>query len=165
VIAQRIDRARELHRLHGQQLLAHQKIRACLERYRRALAVTDELMHRTGVRAACARCAAEVPGGCCFDGMDQGYDPVHLLINLLLGSPLPERAIVDGCCHFVGAEGCRIVACHPYCIDYFCGPLKQALGRACLDHLQRVVEAQITLGWDVERAVRLFLQTRSSGGR
>lgn len=97
--------------------------------------------------------------------MEQTYDPVHLLINLLLDSPLPDRSIVDGCCHFVGMQGCRIVACRSHCVDYFCGPLKRTLGRACIDHLQQVVGRQVDLGRDVERMVRIFLQTQNLGQR
>jgi len=153
-VEERILQACEIDRLHRARILVDGHAVECLAAYRRAIWAASDAMAKLGVRAACARCGSVIPGGCCFEGMEQHIDTYALWANLLLGVRLPERAMLRGCCFFIGDHGCRLLACGAFCLNYLCDPLKAALGPDGVTHLLALVGDQISAGWEMERRLR-----------
>ncbi len=156
-----IARAERLYRRCG---LAGGELAELLARYRESIGRTDTLMLRSGVAEACARCAESRKGSCCFREMGESYDLEQLLGNLMLGCALPARAEYPDSCQFVGAKGCKLMAKHSFCLNYFCPDLKKQLGADEIDRIQRQVGEQLLAGWDVERALAALLANADAPG-
>jgi hypothetical protein len=146
---------------------AHESIRQDLElshllaTYSAHIVKTQNLMRECGVISNCTRCALEGPGSCCFEGIESGYDSILLLINLLLGKSLPDQREVSGSCFFVGSRGCKLVARYYFCVHYLCRSLQEAISQDGLAALTRSVGEELSAGWNVEQALRLWLQQQS----
>jgi hypothetical protein len=122
---------------------------------------TDALMLSTGVVAACSRCAAAT-GSCCFAEMGESYGAIQLLANRLLGAEIPREGDGSASCFFVGAKGCTLKARHSFCLNYFCPELIDSLGEQTVFDIQRQVGQQLSVGWDLERALTRFIASRST---
>jgi hypothetical protein len=136
-------------------------VRTLLDRYRVCIEQTGAAMMGEGIGAACSECARRNPSGCCFSGIEEGYDAVHLLVNLLLGCPLPESREQRETCFFVGERGCRLTARYYFCLHYFCPALETALGDGRIGALQLQVGRELQAGWQAEEAVRKWLEAHS----
>ncbi|MEM5787962.1 MAG: hypothetical protein AAGU11_11645 [Syntrophobacteraceae bacterium] len=119
-------------------------------------------MSDSGVVAACSRCAA-TKGSCCFDGMDEGYGAVSLLVNLSLGSNLMEGPYYPGSCRFVGKEGCLLRARHSFCLNYFCPDLYATMGGQRIEKLRRNIGKQLHCGWELESALIRWIANAQRG--
>jgi hypothetical protein len=149
--------AKRLHADCGESMLADPALGSLIERYRQALRGTRAVMEAEGVHAACASCARRVQGGCCFCGVEEWYDPVLLLINLLLGVQIPlSRALEEGCL-FVGSDGCMLAAKHSFCLNYLCPALKARLKEKADKRLLSVIGEELLRGWDLERGIHRWL--------
>jgi hypothetical protein len=132
--------------------------REVLDRYGQAIAHTGTTMHHLGVAAACGHCALQGHGSCCFAGVENNYDSVLLLINLLVGYPPPEKAEIRGKCLFVGKQGCKLLARHYYCQRFLCDDLKADLGKEAVQHLNDTVAQELAIGLEVEQNLRQWLK-------
>lgn len=130
------------------------QIRALLTRYGAAIAETRALMQRLGITAWCAACALEGFGSCCFSGVENQYDPLLLLVNLLLGCQLPAAQEIPGKCFFVGPYGCKLLARHYYCLRYLCPELLAYLGPSGSQAICAAVGAELSVGWELEQTLR-----------
>lgn len=149
--------AKRLHADCGEALLADPALGNLFERYRRSLRGTRAVMEAEGIHAACASCAARVQGGCCFCGVEEWYDPVLLLINLLLGVEIPlSRALEEGCL-FVGSGGCMLAAKHSFCLNYLCPSVKAGLKGEAEKRLLSVIGEELLHGWELERCIHRWL--------
>jgi hypothetical protein len=160
VIVNRIGRAKLLFDHHGDGLQTDHVIGSLLAAYRESLQQTGAAMRSEGIGAACSECAGKTPSGCCFVGIEDGYDEILLLLNLLLGCPLPESRQDPGSCFFVGTAGCKLVARYYFCLHYFCSDLKESLGDRRIKALQQQVARELNAGWQLEGAVRSWLRDR-----
>jgi hypothetical protein len=79
----------------GYALLQDKEIRAGLLQLDENIESTWKEMVSIGVVRECSDCALQ-DGSCCGAGMENRYDEVLLLINLLLGRPLRSQASVEG---------------------------------------------------------------------
>ncbi len=156
-----VERAKALYGLYADRLTADEDIRTLLDRYRASIEQTGVAMHREGIGAACSTCARQNPSGCCFSGIEDGYDDILLLLNMLLGCALPESREQPDSCFFVGERGCRLMARFYFCLHYFCPGLTTSLGDARIGALQQQVAQEIHAGCQVEAAVRRWLRGRS----
>lgn len=136
-------------------------LRTLLAAYRNAIEEVQNLMGQGGVTAACTLCAKQEQGGCCFEGIETGYDRILLLINLLMGYPLPERREVPGSCLFVGTEGCKLNARYYFCVHYLCPLLQTTLGPVAKDQLLSSVARELAAGWELEQAIREYFRKES----
>jgi hypothetical protein len=127
-----------------------------LSRCGEAIDATQGLMQKMGVTAACTVCAGQGLGSCCFEGIEEGYDPVLLLINLLAGADLPDAREIPGSCFFVGREGCKLRARYYFCLHYFCPTLQEELGPVTKQELLRAVGRELASCWELERALRAW---------
>jgi len=152
IIQERIREAESLYRSHGQRILALPEMNRRLTRYDRAIENTQASMRQTGIAAACSLCS-ERTGSCCFQEVETWYDPMLLLINLLLGSPLPHAGILSGECIFLGKQGCRLRARYAFCLNYLCPSLRTQLGPAGAKAVLAAVGEELAAGWEMEQAL------------
>ncbi|MFP5212500.1 MAG: hypothetical protein ACLGPL_03900 [Acidobacteriota bacterium] len=164
VLVREIRSARELYERYGKLLLADAEVSTLLDAYRERIDVTNGSMRDGGVYAACTECAEVNPAGCCFVGIEEGYDRVLLLVNLLMGRELPDAREVPGSCFFVGPRGCKLAARFYFCVHYLCDGLLKLLGPSGTKRLNGAVAQELAAGWDVEQAIRRKLKEISACG-
>jgi hypothetical protein len=152
--AEVVAAAKRLHERHARDLLEDPEVRLALDRYREAIRRTGDSMRTGGVVAACTACAVDGPGSCCFQDIEHCYDPVLILINLLLGCDVPDTAETDGECFFLGEEGCRLVARYAFCLNYLCPFLNESLDPETKSRLLHAVGEELDLGWKLELIIR-----------
>jgi len=161
-MARKLAWARELHRAHGEALLADAGIRGLLERYCRAVAATAGQMQASGVLAECADCAVNDGGSCCGRGIEDRFDVVLLLVNLLAGCDLPVTRFDSEGCFFLGEKGCRIVARHVLCVNYVCRRLEKRLTAAELRALQEKIGAEADAAFALEEEIKRWFRQKAS---
>lgn len=155
-----IEKARLLYTTFGDALIRDGKIGALLARYQRAVAHTASLMQRLGVSAKCTVCATQGPGSCCFQGIEAGYNPMLLLINLLLGCAIPSSPDYPESCRFVGDKGCKLTARYYFCIHYLCPDLREYLGEDLCRELLSTVGEELSTGWELEQTLHQWFTTK-----
>lgn len=119
-IAAKIARAETLFRERGEQLRADAMVAELLERLPPATAACRQAMATAGIVELCATCERDEGGSCCGAGLEDRYDGVTLLVNLLLGAELPIRRRDPASCFFLGADGCRLRARDVICVNFIC---------------------------------------------
>jgi hypothetical protein len=87
-------------------------------------------------------------------GVENRYDRIQLLINLLLGVSLPDRYTYLDSCYFLKADGCCLAARHVLCVIYLCAKLKQALSQEDLNALQTVIGEELDTGFALYEAIK-----------
>jgi hypothetical protein len=158
MIERRIQSARGLHAKWSGDLSREKGIMKSLEKYRGAIPRTFEHMLRAGVARACSFCAAGPAGSCCFESVEDWYDDVLLLINLLLGVELPEKREIAESCFFVGGKGCRLLARHAFCVNYLCPALIGSLEAGEKRKLLSATGEELLAGWELEKKLRPWLK-------
>jgi hypothetical protein len=127
---------------------------ANIDRYRGAISGTYLQMEKLGILKACTDCAGVKPGGCCFKGVEEWYDATPLLMNRLLGVDLPTVREVQEGCLFVGSRGCKLIARHPFCVNYLCPDLMASLTEAQARTLAAISGEELRIGWELEKSIR-----------
>ena len=153
----KINCARELHARYGRALLRDSRVRVLLEAYGRAAKDTSDEMARSGVSEICRRCAVDEGGSCCGNGIENRFDAVLLLINLLLGCEFPEHPADPTGCWFLGEKGCTIRARHVICVNYLCRRLTAEVGREDIQMLQMKMAMETDAGFMLEEAIKQWL--------
>ena len=151
MILQEIDKAKAFYDAHGSALLDDKSVQELLGRYRKAIARTYEAMAEEGVLKACSECAQGPAGSCCFEGVEDWYDPVLLLINLLLDVPLPSRREIPKACFFVGQSGCKLRGRYAFCVNFLCPKLSTERKNG---KLLRATGEELLWGWELEKEIR-----------
>jgi len=119
-IAAKIAWAEAVYREHGAALRGDAAIAGLIERLGPAARASHDAMVAAGIVELCAACERDEGGSCCGAGLENRYDGVTLLINLLLGADLPaERRDVKSC-QFLGPEGCLLTARDVICVNFVC---------------------------------------------
>ena len=108
-----------------------------------------------GIVRACGWCDENSPdGSCCGRGLEQKYDAILLLINLMLGVGLPDKRSRADSCHFLGPNGCLLKVRHMLCVDYLCPDLEKNLG------LQSLIKMQTVAGEEIKSVFTLHEATK-----
>jgi hypothetical protein len=129
--------------------------------YQNNIDATNRLMHHGDIVKTCSACATEKAGSCCMQDVEEWYDPVLLLINLLMGVEFPASRELSGHCIFVGNRGCKLIARYPFCVNYLCPRLKALLGPAQTQRLMTVAGKELFSGWEAERYILNWLNSHS----
>jgi hypothetical protein len=153
-----IARAKSVDAQYHRDILEDRTVSGLLARYRQSVEDMNELNKEMGVPEACGRCAAGVLGGCCFQGIEEGYDHILLLMNLLMGCHVPDSSEIPGSCFFVGERGCKLVARFYFCLHYLCTDLTHSLGPSGIGKLLGCLGTQLKAGWELEQALRTWLK-------
>jgi hypothetical protein len=93
--------------------------------------------------------------------MEEVYDVIHLLINLLLGSPIHVSKTQSGECWFLGERGCTLAAKAYFCLDYFCPKFDDPLGAQGMGALLEAVRQENSAAWELDRSLRNWLHIHS----
>jgi len=157
-LEEKLEKARELFRRWGDRLLAEPDIASGLQRMEEYIEKTWEVMFRAGVVETCKYCDEQEGGSCCGAGIDMKYDPVLLLMNLLLGVPLPDRRHEEGSCFFLGERGCKLKVRLVLCVDYLCPKLRRKLDHDDLVELQTVSGDELLEGFILYDAIKTRLR-------
>ena len=160
-IGEKIRLAQDLFSRWGEELWAESKIRGLLEALREKTASSTEASLDVGLIAGCRRCDEEEGGSCCGAGIEDRYSPHLLLINLLLGKPLPAARHFANSCYFLGTDGCMLLARDVLCINYLCAEMQKSLAHEDLVRLQGVTGEEMETVFLTHEAVKQFLNGRS----
>ncbi|RPJ23092.1 MAG: hypothetical protein EHM26_00460 [Desulfobacteraceae bacterium] len=158
MVPQEIDKAKAFYDAHGSALREDQRVHELLENYRKAIARTYEAMAEEGVLKACSQCAQGPSGSCCFEGVEDWYDPVLLLINLLLDVPLPSQREIPEACFFVGQGGCKLRGRYAFCVNFLCPKLSTGTKNG---KLLRTTGEELLCGWELEKEIRRRIASRT----
>jgi hypothetical protein len=157
MIEQEIKEARALYSMFADSLKRQRELAEGLQKYEAAISETYAQMSRRGIIEACSTCSSKQAGSCCFQGAEEWYDHVTLLINLLMGVEIPGTREVLGCCLFVGSKGCKLLARNAFCVNYLCPNLAASMGEAEKTMLLSVSGKELLCGWDLEKSLRRWL--------
>ena len=162
-IQEKVARARDLLDAWGAELRAQGPVSHSLERLRACIQASREVMAEIGVVEECRRCEEEEGGSCCGSGIENRYNEVLLLINLLLGVPLSEGAGRPKSCYFLGETGCTLLARHVLCVNYLCARLRERLTPAQLSRLQDASGEELETEFHFHETIKQFLNRRADG--
>ncbi len=119
-ILEKIDRARSYFFARGEEFRADPETASLLARLGCAIASAGEEMARAGITSMCRNCEENEHGSCCGSGIENRYDSVAILINLLLDCDLSGTGRIPGSCFFLGDHGCLLRSRHVICVNYIC---------------------------------------------
>ncbi len=156
-IQKTIHKAEQLYSVYSKEILEDSRIILLLGQYQRAILQTKSHFRNSRVVEACSRCARTNEGSCCFEGMEDNYDTVLLLINLLMGVNLPHERELENHCFFLGKNGCKLLARYYFCVNYFCPELEKSLGKQNMNRLSAVIGNEIFAGWELEVVIHNWL--------
>lgn len=158
MIEEEIDRAKRLYTHYGEALLNQDGLGVLFEVYLNAIRETQTVMKQVRIVETCSVCACEGSGSCCFQGVEEWYDHILLLINLVLGRQIPEFREIPGGCLFWGSSGCKLIARHSFCVNYLCPNLKDLMETPLGETLLSVSGDELFCGWELEKSIREWLQ-------
>ena len=138
-IEAKTDWANDCFEREGPRLLEDQSLAGLLKALRNAAHRSREIMSRTGIADLCSECEEKEGGSCCGAGLEKNFSATLLLINRLLGVPLPPDRKEPSSCFFLFSAGCTLVARHVLCINYVCNKITS---RIAPDHLAALREAE-----------------------
>ncbi len=143
-VEERIDLALTLYTRWEAELRHDGHVWLILDQLKKALEASRKTMSDLGIDLACARCDESSPeGSCCSIGLEDKFDAVLLLVNILLGADIPSSRARADSCYFLGPKGCALLARNMLCIDYLCPQLEKELGHEALVRMQTVAGKEI----------------------
>lgn len=158
---EKIATARKTWSMHGEYLMNDTCIISAIEELRAGIEQSWNLMRRLDIVKGCGVCAAtKSGGGCCGAGIENWYDPLILLMNLMIGRDIPENRPDEKSCLFLGPKGCRLTTRFHFCINYLCPEINERLSEQDLALLTSQNGREIYLGWRLENIIRKKLGTK-----
>ncbi len=157
-ILDKISWARGLYLRFGRDLGEDSRFASLFYRYRESIKTSRQVMDQCGLGHMCAHCATEIPGGgCCGEGIDDWYDELLLLFNLLMEIDLPRERLREEECLFLGPKGCLLSARHHFCVNYLCHRIRGSLFPGLLTRLEAQSGKELFLCWQLEGEARRIL--------
>ena len=154
MIKEEIVKAKALYYRYGEEMSNDNGLMMLMEDYRKAIVKSHELMEEIGIIEKCTECAKnEKAGSCCFQGVEEWYDHLLLLINLMLGVEITTDHDISGGCLFVGEKGCTLLARHAFCVNYICLSIKDFLKNSQRDKFKFVTGHELYCGWELEKSI------------
>jgi hypothetical protein len=161
-IQKRIEQAQTLYAAWEDSLRQDPSIRTLLQRLNTNIENTWKAMRELGVVEECKRCEEEEGGSCCGEGIEDRYDAVLLLINLLLGVSLPVQPHIESSCYLLGKNGCILKARHVLCVNYICEKLKNTFTPDKLITLQEIAGEELETLFILYEAIKKWIRTYST---
>ena len=159
-IQEKIEQAHNLLETCGSSLIEDPSIHALLVKLRDSIENTYQSMLSLGVVAECKNCEEKEGGSCCGAGIENKYDAVLLLINLLLGGSLQNHEPDGNSCYFLGKNGCKLIARHVLCVNYICEKLQKKLTRKKLIALQTSAGEELETLFFLHEAIKKRLRVK-----
>ena len=129
--------AREQLELHGERLREDDVVNRHLAELRARVAASRDAMVAADLVEACRACEEQEGGSCCGRGMEDHYDGVLLLVNLLLGAVIEKERRDEESCPFLGSTGCRLPARDHICVNYLCVKLGERLSPPAVAEMRK----------------------------
>ena len=159
-IEYKIALAYQLQTNFGHDLLQDKETRGQLLQLDQNIEATWNEMVSNGVVRECSDCAVK-EGSCCGAGMENSYDEVLLLINLLIGRTLPSQAYDTTSCYLLGENGCLLRAREVICVNYLCQRISRSIQKEKLIHLQKIAGEELNTLFMLEEDIKKGLKGRS----
>jgi hypothetical protein len=129
--------ALEQQRIHGARLREDGVVGRLLAELRTQVAASRESMVAAGLVEACRACEEREGGSCCGCGMEEHYDGILLLVNLLLGAVVEKERRDEESCLFLDATGCRLPARDHICVNYLCVKVGERISAPAIAEMRR----------------------------
>ena len=156
-----MHQAKTLYDRFSADLVEDRTVNNCLNEYRKHIDATSSVMHHADIVKTCSACATGKAGSCCMHDVEEWYDPILLLINLLMEVEFPAFREIPGHCFFVGSHGCKLLARYAFCVNYLCPTLKDLLGPSQTRDIMAVAGQELFSGWNTEKAVLNWLNSNA----
>jgi len=153
----KIELAYHLQANFGQALLQDKEIRGQLLQLDQNIEATWKEMASIGVVRECRDCAVK-EGSCCGTGMENSYNEMILLINLLLGRTPPSQAYDTTSCCFLGENGCLLRAREVICVNYLCQRISRSIQKEKLIRLQKIAGEELNTLFMLEERIKKRLK-------
>ena len=159
---EKIQLAHSLYIIHKDRLLGGSQLSNLLDALRQCIDATQQAMRKIGIIELCKQCDEEAGGSCCGAGIENKYDGVLLLINLLLGVSLPEQRYDTSSCYFAGKHGCVLIARHVLCVNYICSKIEQALHPDKIIGVQRIAGNELDLLFMLHETIKKIINSATN---
>ncbi len=159
-ITEKISWAENVFSRFGAKILEDEDLSRLLHSYRAAITESWACMRQSGVSRVCWHCAVHEGGSCCGKGIEDRFDGVLLLVNLLLGGRLPLSRWDPEGCWFLGEQGCTIPARHVICINYLCRRITDRVPPDSIRMLQGRIGQEADRAFFLEEALKQWLVTQ-----
>lgn len=156
-IEEKIAWAEACCRRFGDQLLRDEGVYSFLNELRAAIKASRKKMSETGIAETCKDCEEREGGSCCGAGLENRYSGALLLINLLLGVSLPERAYDRSSCFFLTQNGCALMARHVICVNYLCKRASQRVHPRGIAALREFEGVELQLLFQLNERIKRVL--------
>ena len=123
--------------LHGARLREDDVVDRLLAELSARVAASRDAMVAADLVEACRACEEQEGGSCCGRGMEDHYDGVLLLVNLLLGAVIEKQWRDEESCLFLGPRGCRLPARDHICVNYLCVKLGERLSPPAVAEMRK----------------------------
>ena len=153
-IQQKIAQAHKQLEVCGSWLKEDPLIQTLLRKLRTCIENTNRSMFTLGVAAECKNCEEKEGGSCCGAGIENKYDTVLLLINLLLDCSVQNHEPLGNSCYFLGKNGCKLTAREVLCVNYICDKLQKKLTREELLALQTCAGEELDTLFILHEAIK-----------
>ncbi len=154
---EKLSWAHLLHDSFGEEMKRDQVIRRLLHEYHETINASWQAMREHGVADECTRCALQDGGSCCGQGIENKFDVITLLVNLLSGVSLPVKPWDPTGCWFLGEKGCLLLARHVICINFICKRLYAAVPSRNIQLVQKAMQAETDAGFILEEYLKGWL--------
>ena len=161
-IEEKIAWAKNCHRERRADLLQDEEVGFLLKELKGAIRASHMEMAHTEIIESCRLCEEKDGGSCCGAGLENRYTGLLLLINLLLGHPVPGRRQDPLGCFFLGKEGCGLLSRQVICINYLCKKVTDQINPHKIAPLREKEGIEISLLFHLsERIKRVLVTTKA----
>lgn len=160
-IEEKLEQAHKLYSVWGERLKGEPRIAELLGKLDAYIDASWQAMFDLDVVETCKYCDEQEGGSCCGAGIENKYDPILLLMNLLLDAPLPDAREEEGDCFFLGPTGCKLKVRLVLCVDYLCPKLQRKLAPEKLHKLQSVSGDELLTGFILYDTIKTFLMRQN----
>ena len=158
-IENKIKMARDLYCSWREHLKREPQIVDLLGKLEGFLDNSRKAMLELGIVETCKHCDEKEGGSCCGAGLENKFDSLLLLINLLLGVSLPERHHRPDSCYLLSDRGCVLKVRLFLCVDYLCPRILSAFSQDELVRLQNISGDELLTGFKLYDELKRFMRS------
>ena len=158
-IEDKIKMARDLYDFWGEHVKREPQIVDLLGKLEGCLENSRKAMVELGIVETCKHCDEEEGGSCCGAGLENKFDSLLLLMNLLLGVSLPERHHRPDSCYLLSNKGCVLKVRLVLCVDYLCPKIMLALSHDEVIRLQNISGDELLTGFKLYDELKRFMRS------
>jgi len=150
--------AENCNRQEKKYLLGNRRTAHLLTKLREAVHASHAGMLEAGVLSICRACDQKEGGSCCGAGLENRYNGILLLINLLLGVEIPKRRSDSSSCFFLTPAGCALAARHVICVNFLCSKVMDRIDPEELIALREKEGIELELVFALQERIRKTLK-------